>query len=246
MKAQSASIPRVARALDALARSQNGAAIDELAAELEISRPAALRLFESMIETGLAVRTDAKRYRLSLRAYEWGTRSLAAYAPTLPTRQEMARLAAQIRHRVWYAVMEGASVVTIERMEFIDGLTMSFPVANRSQWWLSASGMIIAAFSADPVREELVERARAGSEMAELTAALADMRHKGLARRSYGDLGFAVAAPVLDASGYAVGAIGITTNTEESLIEEDIERQLSESAARCSHYLGHSRMLFVT
>jgi DNA-binding IclR family transcriptional regulator len=247
LKAQSVSIVRVARALDALAESHRGASLEELAAELEMSRSAALRLFESLVGTGIAVRTESRRYRLSLKAYEWGNQALAVYAPSVIARREMSRLASQIKHRVWYAVLERGFAMTIERTEFIEGETLSFPTANRSPWWMTASGVVIAAFSASAEQINLLQGAGAdpATDPSELEASLKAVRQKGLASRSYDDYGVAVAAPVLDASGYAVAAIGITMHSVDGL-DIDLEHLLNESAARCSNDLGYSRMLLVT
>ncbi len=244
--AQSVSIVRVSRALEVLSSSQGeGMSLEELAETMEISRPAALRLFESMVETGIAVRTGAKRYRLSLKSYEWGVKAVSIVGPSVTTRREMSRLATNIGHRVWYAVREDASVLAIEGAEFHDGDVLNFPVALRRWWWQAASGTVIAAFSAPNVQRDLIAAIDEQDSGPIDHHALLDLaRREGVAWQRHEGAGTGIAVPILDSSGHASAAIGVTIQGFDGL--DPLVQPLKEAAARASDYLGYSQALLVT
>ncbi len=243
--AQSVSIVRVSRALDVLSSSQSeGMSLEELAETMEISRPAALRLFESMVETGIAVRTGVKRYRLSLKSYEWGVKAVSIVGPSVTTRREMSRLAT-IGHRVWYAVREDASVLAIEGAELHDGDVLNFPVALRRWWWRTASGTVIAAFSAPNVQRDLIAAIdEQDSDPADYHALLDLARREGVAWQRHEGTGTGIAVPILDSSGHASAAIGLTIQGFDGL--DPLVQPLKEAAARASDYPGYSQTLLVT
>lgn len=249
--AQSVSIVRVSRALDVLSSSQaDGMSLEELAERMEISRPAALRLFESMVETGIAVRMGAKRYRLSLKAYEWGINAMSFYGPSVTVRREMARLATNTGQPVWFAVREGASIVTIGRTEYHDGDVLTYPVPTRRLWWQTASGTVIVAFSPSKVQRDLIAAIDEGdSDPVDYHARLDQARREGAAWQSLEGMGTGMAVPILDSSGQASAAIGITIQGPEGLDPEGLYplvQPLKEAAARASDYLGYGQSLLVT
>src|SRR5687768_6579537 len=93
-QAQSIAVGRIGDALAAMASAPKGATAAEAAAQLGISRAAALRLLDSMVVSGIARQDeDSKRYSLGLLLYHWGSKAAMAYLPSTLIRHEMILLA---------------------------------------------------------------------------------------------------------------------------------------------------------
>ena len=81
-KVLSVAVHRISEVLDAVASNPQGTTASEVASQLKVGRQAIVRLLDSMVLEGIAKKDElTKRYRLSLKTYDWGTRAVAPYLP---------------------------------------------------------------------------------------------------------------------------------------------------------------------
>src|SRR5687768_11950403 len=71
-KVLSVAVHRISEVLDAVASNAQGTTASEVASQLSVGRQAIVRLLDSMVLEGIATKDElTKRYRLSLKTYDW-------------------------------------------------------------------------------------------------------------------------------------------------------------------------------
>jgi DNA-binding IclR family transcriptional regulator len=242
-------IQKTFKCIEALARSPSGLTVSEVANVAGFSRPAATRLLEGLMADAIILRdAKTKRYRLSLRLYEWANTAVQAAMPINIARKEFIKLSMEIRRECNFTVLEDTDAVLLERAEDIDGVPLNRPVTGRRPWYQTASGRAIVGFSeASLTRAVFDHTARLKNapafDAAQLTADLELVRRQGYATitgmRPEGVISLAV--PLLGQSGYAVAAVGtfIRATELETDVGAEIISQLKSAASRVSHYLGY-------
>ena len=240
----SAAVRRVSQILDAIAASPRGVTAAELAARLKTSRQTAMRLLDSMVAAGMALRDEeTKRYRLGLVLYSWGSHAVASVLPNAAVRQELVSLAAEVSpHPIFYSVLDGISAVTLERTQVLDGTAITTPLNSRLHWPERPIGIAMAAFTDQETTQRLLDApgpANNGAEAADLPAVLKTTRERGYAELLFAPDRASFAAPVLDDSGYAAAAIGMGVNNYSPEDHERLLAALRQSALRCSNHLGY-------
>jgi DNA-binding IclR family transcriptional regulator len=212
---------------------------------LHIGRQAAVRMLDSMVADGIAQKDESsKRYRLALKVYEWGARAVLPYLPPLHIRHEIARLAEEIRHPVFYCVLDGSAVFTLERTDQIGSLSLTAPNLGRSygrsSWASSCWGKAIVAFQSEQRIRELLEAEGSGAQVAQLRSELETARLKGYAELALAADRLTLAAPILDSSGYSSSAMAIGVNNFSEEQHEALVRSLTDAASRASYHSGYS------
>lgn len=238
------SIQKTFKCIEAIAGAPAGLTVSEVASATGLSRPAATRLLEGLTSDAIIVRDEAtKRYRLGLRLYEWAVAAVQASTPINIARKEIVKLCLEADREFNLLVMEGNDVVLLERFESVDGIVLNRPVPGRRVWHQTATGKAIVAFS--PGVKQLVEKTtkRNGSHAAhakELTEEMTATRERGYAISHEVRDQKSIGVPIFGQTGGAVAAIGTFVSPEE---DEDALRpivsQVSATADRISHYLGH-------
>src|SRR5688500_13191362 len=131
-KVLSVAVHRISEVLDAVASNPQGTTASEVASQLKVGRQAIVRLLDSMVLEGIATKDElTKRYRLSLKTYDWGTRAVAPYLPPFYLRQELANLAREVRHPVFYCILDASDVVTLERTDGLGDGSVTIPNSGR-------------------------------------------------------------------------------------------------------------------
>jgi DNA-binding IclR family transcriptional regulator len=213
------------------------------------SRPAATRLLDSLAGSEIVVKDPrSKRYYLTLRLYEWVNLAAQGRTPVNVARKEIIRLAAETGRECNLLMLDGLDVVFLERCDIIDGQAVNRPVAGRRAWYQTASGIAIAAFSAPDATKALLDqtsrRPHEGFDRKATEGEIARAQDRGYAISNWavrpsGVLGIGVA--ILGQMNTAAAALGTFIEPEE--VEQDstnvLLRQITSTAARISHYLGH-------
>ncbi|GAA3619321.1 IclR family transcriptional regulator [Streptomyces chitinivorans] len=251
-------VPAVTRALDILELFLDG---DGTLSAPEITRKLGLpRTTVHELVTTLAARSylvpvpgQPGRYRLGVRTYQLGSR----YAEQLDLAAEGQQVARSVAETcgetVHVAILEGADVIYIAKVDSTHAVRMVSAAGRRLPAHCTSVGkMLLASLPPDELDARLPgpgdEPLRAMTENSitspqELREALAGIRERGVAverRESNPDVS-CVAAPVRDGTGKVVAALSISVPmirwSEERRAE--LENLAVEGAAELSARLGH-------
>lgn len=244
----SVAVQRISEVLDAVASNPQGATASEVASQLKAGRQAIVRLLDSMVSEGVARKDEAtKRYHLSLRTYDWGSRAVAPYLPPFYLRQEVANLAREVRHPVFYCILDNSDVVTLERTDSLGDGSVTVPNSGRvarTHWSQSPWGKALVAFAPPEVREQLLAAEDASpSELNELRGELESIRRHGYAERQVTPDRLTMAAPILNSEGFTSGALAIGINNYSPDLHDDFLKRLLGVATRASYDAGYSPIM---
>jgi IclR family KDG regulon transcriptional repressor len=239
-------IQKTFKCIEALASSPGGLTVSEVAAIAGFSRPAATRLLEGLTADSILIRDPkTKRYRLGLRLYQWANLAVQAGTPINIARKEFVKLSIDLQRECNLLVLEDLDVVILERCECVDGVPLNRPVSARRIWHQTATGKAIVAFLPQPQLRTVLERTakRNGERLSveDMAVELEEVRQRGYALshdiRETGTIG----VPVFGQTGQPVAAIGsfIEGSELELGCTAPIVTQMTATAARVSHYLGH-------
>ena len=239
-------IQKTFKCIEALARSQAGMTVSEVASVAGFSRPAATRLLENLTADSIVIRdAKTKRYRLGLRLYEWSNAAIQASTPINIARKEFIKLSMETGRECSFLVLEGLDAVILERSEEVDGVPLNRPVPARRIWYETATGKAIVAFSTAAAQKAILDATskRKGIDVESLKAELEDVREQGYAVsrdvRPEGLIGIGV--PLLGQAGFAVAAVGtfIPALDLEDSTGATLIGQMKSAVNRVSHYLGY-------
>ena len=238
-------------ALEWLVRQQRPCRVSELAEELGIARSNAHRTLQTLIECGWAVQDEAtSAYRPGVRLIEMG--ALVEGASDLRTRLRpvLAKLAVASGETIHLAALDGAEIVYLDKFDSPLPVAAYSRVGGRAPAYCVASGKALLA-AMDERTAEL--RARLGrlvphtpntiTDAAALEADLARSRERGWAEnREEWRLGVCgLGAPVFDARGEAVAAVGMSVPSIRFARAQArvLAEQLLACAAEASAALGY-------
>lgn len=238
-------------ALEWLVRQQRPCRVSELAEALGIARSNAHRTLQTLIECGWAVQDEAtSAYRPGLRLIEMG--ALVEGASDLRTRLRpvLAKLALASGETIHLAALDGAEIVYLDKFDSPLPVAAYSRVGGRAPAYCVASGKALLA-AMDERTAEL--RTRFGrlvphtpntiTDVAALEADLARSRERGWAEnREEWRLGVCgLGAPVFDARGEAVAAVGMSVPSIRFARAQArvLAEQLLACAAEASAALGY-------
>jgi len=243
----SVAVHRISEVLDAVASNPQGTTASEVASKLNVGRQATVRLLDSMVLEGIAKKDElTRRYRLSLKAYEWGSRAVAPFLPPFYLRQELANLAREVRHPVFYCILDASDVVTLERTDALGDGSVTVPNSGRvarTHWSQSPWGKALVAFAPPEARERLLVQSKSAEQGHELTAELESIRRQGYAEHQTTADRMTMVAPILNGEGFTSGAIAIGINNYSPDLHDDFLRRLLSVATRASYDAGYSPVL---
>ena len=105
--------------LEALARSENGKGVTELARDLSLTKSNTFRLLQTLCVLGYARSTEDKRYVATLKTWQVGRHCVDNLNLRDIARPEMAELARETGETIYLAVPEGTRVVYIDKIDSI-------------------------------------------------------------------------------------------------------------------------------
>lgn len=216
------SVERAAQVLHLFLPGRHSLAVTEVAAQLGIANSTAHRLLRALCRSGILEQNPAtKRYELTLLLYRLGT--VAA------TRSDLHRAALLPLERLHHATGEGChlgvldlpEVVYLERRDSDRTMNFLTRMSGRAPANCTSTGKVLLAFAAEPTLEAALAddlprlTPRSITDSAHLSEELDAIRHRGFALAcEEGELGTtSVAAPVRDADGRVVAAIGVAGAT---------------------------------
>jgi len=245
------SVDRAIRVLTALQGSRR-MALSELATRLELPPSTVHGLVRTLVAHGLVVQErGSNRYQLGPAVLRLGN----VYLDTIELRSKAIPWAEDVARRTGLAVRTAVllldDVVIIHHEPRPDGSRQMPEVGIVIPAHASALGKAILAYQPEGLLAELTAEPlpRLTSRTltaAQLTAEVADVRDKGLAReRDEAVLGeSSLAAPIVDHAGHAVGAIAVVGETRRILPRgpaKGLPEAVTDAARSISRELGAPR-----
>lgn len=208
------SVTRAIALLDALADSDSGLGVNELARRIGVNASTASRLLATLESSGLVERTGAGGpYRLGLRLVALSDRVLGQLDVRQCARPLLTRLAEQTGETATLSVPSGGEAVTVDFVPGASSVVSMARVGRPSILHATAVGKIVLAFGggsgAEPPLTAYTERTI--TDPGVLRAEIAAVRERAYAEaigEREPDLG-AVAVPVLGRGGELAAIIGI-------------------------------------
>lgn len=245
----------VVKALDvveALARSERPLGVTELSRQLGMTKSNVHRLLKTL-QRRRYVRQSAQdtRYELSLRLWELGSLVLSRLDPKRVATSHLVALAERTRETVHLSVLDGTEVVYVDKIDSPEPVRAYSQLGGRAPAWSVATGKAMLAYAGQATIDSVVAAlvpftARTLRTEAALRRELARIRAAGLAK-NLGEWRAAVvgcAAPIRDATGEVVAAVGISGPAERLKPRLDAFAPLVVATARgISTALGHVRCL---
>jgi DNA-binding IclR family transcriptional regulator len=207
------SVARATSLLDALAESDSGLGVNELARRIGVNASTASRLLATLQDAGLVEGSRNGPYRLGLRLVALSDRVLAQLDVRERARPLLARLVAQTGETATLSISGGGQAITVDFVPAPSSVVSMARVGRPSVPHATAAGKVMLAFGGGPAPDtELTPfTERTITDPAALAEELAGVRERGWAEavgEREPDLG-ALAAPVFGRDGQLVAILGI-------------------------------------
>lgn len=244
------SVLRSLAILELLEGAGRSMALAEISREINIPKSTALGILRALAEKRFVEVEEGAGYRLGLRAFEVGAAYLRGMSPSSAAHPELARLVEELGVTAHFAVLDGANVVYLEKE---DPTHVNVRLASEVGVKLPAHHTAVGQAQLALLSEEDLGHAigsgpftyldgRASWTLDELKDRLAKVRGRGYAVDNEETLENVqcVAAPVLDATGSCLGAVGVSfLKRKFGLQVEDVAAPVMVAAGRASERLGH-------
>lgn len=208
------------RLLEALIESPEPKGVADLARELEWSKSNVHRLLQTLCELGY-VHGDKGRYWAGLRVWSLGTQVIGRMDIKSLAAPTLVKLAASSQESVHLSIYDRGEVIYIDKIDSSQPIRAYSRVGGRAPAWCVATGKALLAHQSDEEiaavaarLESFTPNTLASSDS--LLAALAEVRATGCAvnRGEWRAQVSGVGAPIRDATGKVVAALGISGPAE--------------------------------
>ncbi len=204
------------RVLEALAAKAQPRGVTDVADELGLTKANAHRLLRTLVAAGYVSQDIAtKRYRLTLKMWELGITALDRLDLTEATRPDLRALADAADESVQLAVMDGDSIIYVDKADSRHALRATTQVGSRVPAYCVSTGKALLAFAEDAIDSMAFPlTAFTPSTITthdRLLRELASVRRLGFAvnRGEWREGIWGVAAPIHDSTAAPVAAIGV-------------------------------------
>ncbi len=132
--------------LEVLARSEKSRSISELVGEFELPKSNVHRTLGALVEAGFVQQDAAGRYECTLKLFELGSLITSRIDVRSKSEAAMERLAEVTREAVHLAVIDGADVVYLHKIESSEPIRAYSRVGGRAPAYCVASGKALLAY----------------------------------------------------------------------------------------------------
>lgn len=211
-------VDKVLTLIEALAMSARPRGVTELARELKLTKTNVHRLLQTLEKRGFVRRfADVGRYELTLRLWEHASRVPAFRNLKQEAGPFIAHLAQQTRETVHLSILEVFDVIYIDKIESSEPIRTYTQVGGRAPAYCNGTGKAMLAFKAPDYIQGLKGTltrytSTTITSIDALIRELAKVRQSGYAinRGEWHDGVYGIAAPVRDAAGQVIAAIGVS------------------------------------
>lgn len=243
------SVQNALRVLRALSDADPGLGVTELASRLKMAKSTCHRLLNTLADDGFVRKLEDGRYALGLALWELGSRVVGRLELREVAHPILEDLRNSTGETIHLALLDGDSVVYIDRFESKATLTLFRRIGFRAPVHVTSSGKAILAYSPPEVVERILNaglrKVGPGSitSKKKLLAALEEIRQEGcVVSVEESEAGVAsVGAPVFDHSGRVVGSISVAGPTQRIGDGKlpSLKRQVRLAAQKISRGLGY-------
>lgn len=228
--------------------------VSEFSRRLSMNKSTVHRTLQTLLEEGFVRRTDDGRYALGLKLWELGSRMVHGLQLREVAHPIMEELRNETGETVHLAILDGAEVVYVHRLESRAGLTLFRRLGFRMPVHTTSSGKAILAFSPPEVVDAVIEAGLPPRGPATLTdpdafrAALQQLRETGvIVSVDESEAGaVSVGAPVFDHTGGVVGGLSVV-GPSQRFTPDNIERftrLVAEAGRQITVGMGGQPVLF--
>lgn len=240
------SIARTLRVLEAVC-AKGPQSLKALGDQLDLAPPTLLRILRLMAEEGYVTQLPDRTWRGTMLVWSLGCAVNASVGVSALAREHTDILTTELDETSVYAVHEQGTLTYAAHSEPTKPVRAHVRLGRRYGLLSTVTGHAVLAWLTDEqVATALAEQRATGevSEEGDIAAQLADIRAHGYASGAgmqWRDL-WAAAAPVFDASGQVVGALGVSVpaGRAEALQERAVEAVVREADAM-TRRLGGTR-----
>ncbi len=234
------SVSRAIALLDALAASETGLGVNELARRIDVNASTASRLLATLLEAGLVTRAQAGPYRLGLKLLALSDRVLAQLDVRELARPLLAVLVAQTGETATLSVPGQREAITVDFVPSPSSVVSMAWVGRPSVSHATAVGKVMLAFSPGHLPPGELPRftERTITEPAALAAELAAVRERGYAEaigEREPDL-TAVGVPVFARGGELAAILGL--QGPSARLPASVRRTVREPMLAAAEKLG--------
>ena len=242
---------KVIMLLESLAAREDGIGVRELAREVSIDKSAVSRLFDQLIELGIASQDEASgRFRVGP--------ALFALAATIHGRDTLwqaaepivRELATTFNETCYLAIRDGDEIIFRDKVDTTHNVRYVIDAGERAPLHAGAGGRAVLLALDDSEVREIVKRtglppmtSRTITSEAELLARVAQDRARGysMSRGERVLSGGALAAPFFDATGRCIGSVVFTCPDQrfDPAQEPEIAAAVLQASRSLSQRLGY-------
>ncbi|MFG1858384.1 IclR family transcriptional regulator [Actinomadura geliboluensis] len=231
------SIARTLRVLEAVC-DHGPETLKVLSERTELAPPTLLRILRLMADEGYVVQQPDRTWRGTMLVWRLGCAVNTSVGLLAISREHTDRLTAELEETSVYAVYEQGAVTYAAHSEPIKPVRAHVRLGQRYRLLAVTTGQaVLAQLDEASVERALAEQAEIGDprDPARVGTMLAEIRERGYAAGPgvrWPDL-WGCAAPVFDATGDVVGAIGVSipTTRAEEIRDRVVEAVLQEAEA---------------
>jgi DNA-binding IclR family transcriptional regulator len=191
--------------------------VSELGRRVQLPKSTVHRLLGILVTEGFVERTPDDRYRLSLKLYEIGQEVVSTRLLRQVGHVPLERLHTESGEAAHLAVLSGADVVYLDRLESPQMMGLFTKVGRRHAAHATSSGKVLLAFGSQAEVDEVVAAGlprlgpRTITTRTRLNQALAEIRKVGHAISTDESAPgvVSIAAPIFDSVGACVAAVSV-------------------------------------
>lgn len=213
---------RAVEVLDAFDAGTRDLSVTEVTQRTGMPLSTSHRILAELVDVGLLERQDDRRYRVGLRLWELAVRTPGALGIRETALPYLRQAHARIGQSLQLGVLQGREMLYLERLSAPGAVEHLITVGGRVPFHATSSGLILAAYAEDAVREALLAeplRPYANAPLPdreELEREFAEIRAAGYKTTvNYITLGTSIAVPIFDPLGHAVATINAIVPSSE-------------------------------
>ncbi|WP_430592133.1 IclR family transcriptional regulator [Humidisolicoccus flavus] len=214
---------------DAFAGGQE-LSLSEIARQAGLPLSTAHRLVNEWVEWGGLRRGDDGKYRVGLKLWRLGTREPTARRLSTIAFPYLEDLLETTRENVLLGVLDGASVMYLERLSTRGAVQAVREVGTHLPMHATGVGLALMAYAPKALLETIIEAgpkrftANTMTTREELEPRLAQIRKNGIvsSRNELRDGVFSIAAPIRDERGIVIAAVSIVGRSENRIDDRHV------------------------
>lgn len=237
--------------LEAMANNEKSSGVTDLATQLSLGKSNVHRLLQGLVHQGFARKEpETGRYELTMKLWELGAKVFQRLDLRREALSYMQLLAEETQETVHLSILDGIEVLYLEKIDSPQPVRAYTSVGGRAPAACVATGKVLLAWASESTIAHAAEKLhrytpRSIISAEELHRQLQRIRTIGYAVNTgeWREQVIGVAAPLRDATGAVVGALGISGPAEritDTVISDSVPR-LIELATSISARLGYTR-----